>query len=376
MHMLKKSILFILLISCAFTFSQLSTANSNQANSGIQSSEFEKHPYLIYTGKNTEMMILWQTVSNVPCLVQWGTDTTYATGSQTTAEYGDSNQHKLILTGLIPGTKYFYKVTVNEVESKTGDFLAGAADDETKVSFYAYGDTRTYPAIHDNVAKKMLDEIALDPASQTMLLFSGDFVQYGNEESSWSNEFFNPQYPNIQTLFSRVPLMGAMGNHEGRGLLYAKYFPYPQFVSNRYYFSFDYANVHVAVLDQYTPYTPGSAQYTWLENDLATTTKPWKIVLLHEPGWSAYPISGGHSNNLTVQNVIQPLCLKYDVQFVISAHNHYYSRADVNNVMHITTGGGGAPQYPPTQRENIVLFDRSYHFCKFDIDDNKLRMTA
>jgi hypothetical protein len=134
--------------------------------------------------------------------------------------------------------------------------------------------------------------------------------------------------------------------------------------------------VHVAVLDQYTAYTPGSAQFSWLENDLATTTKPWKIILLHEPGWTAYPVSGGHSNNLNVQNVIQPLCLKYDVQLVISAHNHYYSRADVHNVMHITTAGGGAPQYTPAPQENVVIFDKSYHFCQFDIDDTKLRLTA
>jgi hypothetical protein len=373
---LKKISFFLFLFVSAVSFSQ-TTLSSNKAKSAIQVSEFEKNPYLLYTGKNTEMLILWQTVSTKSCRVDWGTDENYTGGTQLTTEYGTDHQHKLTLTGLTPGTKYFYKVTANNGESKRGDFITGVADSETAVSFYTYGDTRTYPVNHDAVAKKILDEIALDPKSQSIMMFNGDFVQYGNTEESWTNEFFDPQYTNIQALISRMPYLTTMGNHEGQGLLFAKYYPYPQFVSGRYYYySFDYGPIHFTIVDQYTSYTPGSAQYTWLENDLATSTKPWKIILDHEPGWSAYPISGGNGNNLTVQSYIQPLCLKYGVQFVVSGHNHFYSRADVNNVMHITTGGGGAPLYPPSQRENIVLFDKSYHFCKFDIDDNKLKLTA
>lgn len=375
MNYLQKISLPLLFLISVVAFSQ-TTLGSNKVKSVVQVSEFTKNPYLLYTGKNTEMLIIWQTATTKSCRVDWGTDLTYANGTQQTTEYGTDHQHKIILTGLTPGTKYYYKVTVNNTESMMGDFISGASDTETKVSFYAYGDTRTYPDKHDAVAKKMLDEIALNPTSQTLLLFGGDFVQYGNSEESWTNEFFDPQYTNIRSLHARLPFVGAMGNHEGQGSLYGKYFPYSQFVSNRYYFSFDYANVHISVLDQYTPYTPGSAQYIWLENDLATSTKPWKIILLHEPGWTAYPTSGGHSNNINVQNFIQPLCLKHDVQFVISAHNHYYSRADVNNVMHVTTAGGGAPQYPPSPREHVVIFDKSYHFCKFDIDGNKLKLTA
>jgi hypothetical protein len=371
-----KYLLVLLLLLSAVSFAKTTTPETIAVKSNHQLIEFAKSPYMLYTGKNTEMLILWQTVNSVPGRIDWGPDTTYATGTQLTTEYGTSNQHKITLTGLTPGTKYFYKVTANNTDSKTGDFIAGAADDETVVSFYAYGDTRTYPAPHDGVAKKILDEIALDPKSQSMMLFTGDFVQFGNTEESWTNEFFNPQYPNIQTLLARIPYLAAVGNHEGNGSLFAKYFPYPQNVSSRFYYSFDYGPAHFTVLDQYTPYTPGSAQYAWLVNDLAKTTKPWKIIMLHEPGWSAYPLSGGHSNNITVQDFIQPLCLKYGIQLVICGHNHFYSRANVNNVMHITTGGGGAPLYPPAQRENIVSMDRSYHFCKIDINNSKLKFTA
>lgn len=350
--------------------------SSVYVHSDIQTSGFVKSPYLLYSGKNSEMLILWQTSDTKSCRVDWGTDLTYATGSQVTTEYGADHQHKITLTGLTPGTKYFYKVTIDNSELKKGDFITGVADNEAVVSFYTYGDTRTYPVNHDAVARKILDEIASDPQSQSLMMFNGDFVQYGNTEESWTNEFFDPQYTNIQELISRIPYLTTMGNHEGQGLLFGKYYPYPQFVSGRYYYSFDYGPVHFAIIDQYTPYTPGSTQYAWLENDLATSAKPWKIIMDHEPGWSAYPLTGGHSNNITVQNYIQPLCLKYGVQFVFSGHNHYYSRAVVNNVMHITTGGGGAPLYQPSQRDYIVRMDPSYHFCKLEIDHSNLKLKA
>ena len=89
--------------------------------------------------------------------------------------------------------------------------------------------------------------------------------------------------------------------------IFKKYHPF-NFPSSRFYFSFDYGPVHVAVVDQYTSYTSGSAQYNWLVNDLSTSTKPWKIIVLHQPGWSC---NGGHGNDGTVQSTIQPLCTQY-----------------------------------------------------------------
>ena len=102
--------------------------------------------------------------------------------------------------------------------------------------------------------------------------------------------------------------------------------------------------MHVVMLDQYTTYTAGSTQYNWLKTDLAASTKKWKVVVLHEPGWSA---GGGHGNNTTVQNDLQPLFVQYGVAIVFGGHNHYYARASVSGVTHLTVGGGGAPLYSP-----------------------------
>ena len=99
------------------------------------------------------------------------------------------------------------------------------------------------------------------------------------------------------------------------------------------------------------------------------------FIFFHEPGWSA---GGGHANDVTVQNDIQPLCETYGIDIVFAGHNHYYARANVNGIHHITTGGGGAPiRTPETGYPNIVTISESYHFCRIEIvDDSTLHFVA
>ncbi|MBK9777871.1 MAG: hypothetical protein IPP62_16200 [bacterium] len=59
-----------------------------------------------------------------------------------------------------------------------------------------------------------------------------------------------------------VPFQARMGNHEGLGILFQKYLPYP-FVNGRYW-SYDYGPAHFTVVDQYVNYAPASVQYEWI----------------------------------------------------------------------------------------------------------------
>jgi len=333
-----------------------------------------KAPYLLYTGNNDEMLILWQLREQKDCVFHWGTDTTYSLGQTISSDINNDHQHKILLNGLNPDTKYYYKVVYDSANVKKGSFVTGATNNAQDLTFYAYGDTRTQADKHNEVASAIMNDMALDNSAQTFIVSSGDMVANGDQEEDWDQQFFDEQYTHLQELLANLPYLAAVGNHEGQGDLFAKYFPYPMFVNGNYYYSFDYGPVHFTVLDQYDVYTSGSAQYNWLVNDLATSNKAWKIILLHKSGWSA---GGGHSNSTTVQNLIQPLCLQYGVQFVIAGHNHYYARAVVNDVQYITTGGGGAPLYTPNPNsDSIVTVDKSYHFCKLEIQDDSLTFSA
>lgn len=329
-----------------------------------QPETMRKGPYLLYPGVNTQMTVLWQLAGTVSCTLEWGTDTTYSDGNTQTTEYGSDHQHKHTITNLTPGTKYYYRVTVGQ-DQYTGSFTAAPSDSATSVKFLAYGDTRSYPATHDTVCAGMIDAYVTDPAYQTLSLHVGDWIN-SDTESDWTSQFFGRSRLNTLQFQSEVAINGCRGNHEGTGNVYAKYWPYPYV--NSFYWSFDYGPVHVAVVDQYVNYGPSSAQYSWLEDDLANSTKTWKFILLHEPGYSA----GGHDDNTNVQNYIQPLCEQYGVQMVIAGHNHYYARCDRNGVKHITTGGGGAPLYAPNPNysQYVEATAQVNHFCQIDIIDN------
>jgi len=159
------------------------------------------------------------------------------------------------------------------------------------------------------------------------------------------------------------------GNHESGATYWKRYWPEP-FQSGGLYWSFDYGPMHVTMIDQYTPYTPGSAQYNWIKADLAASTKTWKFVVFHEPGWSS---GGGHANSTTIQQDLQPLFQQYGVAMAISGHNHYYARASVNGVTELTVGGGGAPLYTPASGQpDIVKTYQGYSFGEFTISGNTL----
>jgi hypothetical protein len=341
------------------------------AAAGHAADLMRKQPYLVYPGDPAQMQVLWQLTATATSTLEWGTDTTYALGSVANAEYGGDHQHSFTIDGLAPGTRYRYRVTTDGVAYR-GSFNTAPNAWATKLKFLAYGDTRTYPATHNQVAGAMLSALAADSALQSLVLFMGDYVTTGTSESYWTSEFFDPSLANIRQLMANTAHQGTMGNHEGTGTLFVKYLPYPD-VGGRYW-SFDYGPIHVTVVDQYTSYTAGSAQYTWITNDLARSNKAWKFLLLHEPGWSA---GGGHSNNTTVQAYLQPLCLQYGVSIVFGGHNHYYSRAVVDGVQHLTTGGGGAPLEVPTLTyPYIVAGAQANHFCTLAIDGDTLRFKA
>lgn len=330
-----------------------------------------KAPYLVYPGEPTTMQVLWQAPGTGRSTIEWGLDSDCALGSAKTVEFGNNHQHTFILTDLTPGTMYFYRVEF-EGTPYPGSFRTAPAPDTQNVKFLAYGDTRTDPAAHDKVAGQILQAIEADPEFQSLMVFVGDLTSDGDSEETFDDEFFSPEYSNIRQLMAGIPYQSCMGNHEGSGVLFMKYFPYP-FVGSRYW-SFDYGPIHFIVVDQNENYSPGSAQYAWIQKDLKITTQPWRFVILHAPGWSA---GGGHRNKKPVQQYLQPLFVEHGVSLVFGGHNHYYARADVDGVQHLTTGGGGAPLYTPTSgAQNMVVTAKSYHFCKITIEDGHLEFTA
>ncbi len=326
-----------------------------------------KGPTLIFTGDNTKMRLFWQWSANASFQVQWGTNTSYGSSASVSAYDTTNHLYKVDISGLTPGTKYFYRVVTGS-QCVSSSFYAAPPASATSVKFFSYGDTRTNGSAHNGLAGQINAIFAADPAYQSLNLNVGDWVS-SDSESAWAGEWFASGYTNLRKQDASLSDIGVRGNHEGGATFWKRYWPEP-FQSGGLYWSFDYGPMHVTMIDQYTSYSAGSAQYNWLKADLAASTKKWKFVVLHEPGWSA---GGGHGNNTTVQTDLQPLFQQYGVALTLSGHNHYYARASVNGITELTVGGGGAPLYTPASGyPNIVKTYKGYSFGEFTISGSTL----
>ena len=332
-----------------------------------QQGRMRKGPYLIYPNEPTRMTVLWQLENSAYCRIIWGLTPACSTGRVLTTETGydvDEHQHIQTLSNLIPNRIYYYQVIENGV-IHYGTFRSAPPDTAGSTSFFIYGDTRTYPQMHDSVLSGICRDISDFPSHQTILLHAGDW-NTSSIEPYWDSEYFNRTYRNTLEFLSKIPVLGTTGNHEVEGdkTVYKKYWPY-SYETGGFYYAFDYGPVHISVVDQYTDYSPGSEQFRWLENDLAWTDKKWKFILFHEPGFTAY---GAHGNNYNVQTIIQPLCLKYGVIGVFSGHDHFYAHCMVDGVHHLTLGGGGAPLYPVGDRgEGLIKSETSLHYAYVNV---------
>jgi predicted phosphodiesterase len=331
----------------------------------VEAASFDKGPYLIYPGDNSQMAVLWQLNGTVSCTLEWGQDTSYSDGSTVTTEYNSDYQHKFTIPSLTPSSRYYYRVTTDST-SATGSFMAAPPTSATSVQLMAYGDTRSQPEMQELVNAEML---AAGSAYQTIILHSGDWVNM-DKDSYWQEEWFDSSWPNMHEIRLNVPFNGCWGNHEGKGRYYEKFYPYP-YVNDQYW-SFDYGPVHVSVIDQSVSYGTNSPQYAWLENELATTDREWVFLVFHKPGYSA----GGHANEGAVQTYIQPLCVQYGVDIVFAGHNHYYARTTADGIKHVTLGGGGAPLRDIANPGDVEVGVSAHHFCKVDISGTQLVLTA
>lgn len=340
------------------------TANPMKSTTVKRKVDLYKGPYLIYPGDPTKMEVVWQFEEKTTSILEWGVDSASYSGYVTTNEYDTSHMHRNIITGLQPGTRYYYRISVADTFSD-GNFITAPSPDTADLNFFVYGDSRDGTAIQDQIAGQIVSTYETDPSAQTFVVSTGDLVDDGDIEWMWDSQLFDPMYTNIRTMMSNMPYLPVMGNHEGTGVFFSRFFPMP-FVKSEYW-SFNYGPAHFAMVNQYAPFEKGTDQYNWLKNDLETSTKTWKFIVMHMPAWSA------SENNLEVQLNIAPLAEQYGVSVVLAGHNHYYARAEVNGVYHITAGGGGAPLYNPANHApNVVKTSKTHGYVKFSIQSNSL----
>ena len=237
------------------------------------------------------------------------------------------------IPGLAPDTKYIYRVGGAEIWSEARTFIT-AAEESDAFSFVFFGDIQVKSDMETEYAQwgelaKKAYERAPDMAFG---LFAGDIV-----ESGISLAQFDSFSKNAAPVFGSVPMMATNGNHEsnfigGKPEMYLDYFALPKngpagFIEE--FYSFDYANCHVTVLNSWVfsgeqPLNDGDYAKinAWIENDLRSSGATWKIVLMHHPAYAVH--NDGVAN--AVLSEWSPLFERFGVSLVFVGHQHVYSR--------------------------------------------------
>ena len=295
--------------------------------------------------------------------------------------------HSATLTGLQPGTTYNYKVYTSggDLSPATLTFRTAPPTSSTSFTFGAMGDGRGGGSGANAVASRMNSE------NFDLVIHTGDFIvdtgcAGSSSPSSTSTvaDFISQFFTIHKSWLGRTPFFGVMGNHEMGSCgpeFFTKMFTNP---GNERYYSFDWANAHFVGVDVTQSYGVGSAQYTWLENDLRTSTKPWKFVFFHYPAYS----SGNHGSDATVQSALIPLFEQHGVDLVFNGHDHTYERtvpilagaqsADATKaITYVVSGGAGAPLYNTSGAWFTSAAFSKYHYMRLEVlDDCRLQGTA
>jgi N-acetylneuraminic acid mutarotase len=294
----------------------------------------------------------------------------------------------------VPKFAWFYYVVAAITEVGEGDYSneasgirepihTPAADDEI-ATFIAYGDTRAsdetaVAAVHKSLVFEYLKK---DPE---MIINTGDMVNHGGEAYQWP--LFEASIAWVRD--ENIPYYAAAGNHEWYTDVYgvndedlSTYID--NFASTfsdvidepgetELYYSFDWENIHFIFLNTVfnwtgDVYTCTTAQWDWLEADLAANDLEFIIVSFHNPMYSVQkdrPDKWAQAESL--RDTFQTLFEENGVDIVFNGHDHHYYRTVRNGIQYIVTGGGGAPLYDIQYQGTVwKAGDRGFvehHYC-------------
>jgi hypothetical protein len=233
-----------------------------------------------------------------------------------------------------------------------------------------YGDMRftdpsntsdTHPGARKWLAQKVAEE------KPDILLLTGDMPFHGSDPADW--KVYDEETAAWKQ--ERLRIYPTIGNHEGlpdpvKGI--TNYFAaYPQ-VENHSYYSVQLGNVYLITLDSSIFLGVGWPQRLWLDAQLAhiPASADFVFFLFHAPLVSdlqtAFMLGIPDPSSLELRHELEDYAAKSHAKFVVfNGHIHNYERFDVNGIMHVISGGGGARPYPIFIRGDQDLYQaRTY----------------
>ncbi len=216
------------------------------------------------------------------------------------------------ISGLNPDTAYVYRVGTEGAWSAPRSFTT--AGDKEKFSFLYLGDVQAGYAEWGN----MLNSIHDSYPQVKFALMGGDLTDNGSDATEWGQCL-----DAAAGVFSQIPVMPALGNHDGS--MYFKFFALPGNGPDSFeqeFYSFDYGNAHFAVLNSNN--NTNQAAKEWLQRDLQSHAKAWKFTVFHHPAYPAFDDYKTIDESICENWV--PILEQNGVDMVFVGHQHEYMR--------------------------------------------------
>jgi predicted phosphodiesterase len=224
-------------------------------------------------------------------------------------------------------------------------------------------DCRSGTAVHDSIAKRIAD------ANPVMSLYGGDLC-VRSSYSAFKDEYFRA---NELALIARAPFFNAPGNHEGWSTNTKAFTQAPASSSGTQdFYSFDYGDMHVLVLNTQLDYDERSPQSLFAQSDLSSTKRVWKIVIAHKPAYCA----GGHGEDDYGKIMTTKIFEPNHVDMFIAGHSHFYQHNLVNGIHHMIIGSAGAPLHSPSNAWYTVKSVKDYNYAIVDVSPTLFKMVV
>ena len=281
-------------------------------------------------------------------------------------------RHAVAIADLEPGSTCHYRVEGVGESWMRGSFRTALADEDSGFSFAVVGDSGSGGKGQLAVAR------LLGLLKPEFILHTGDVVYPDGEERHYDRRFFEP----YRELIRDVPVFPVLGNHDvrkGNGAAFLENFhpPVDSPGSTKRYYSFDWGDAHFVALDSELYYNDkGSSaerQRVFLERDLISTRKRWKIAFLHRSPYG----SSRHGGDEMVRYDLEPLFAKYGVDLVFAGHDHVYERTvPIRGVTYVVSGGGGRRLYAAGKGRLTACSRSAHHAVLGRVDGARLSLEA
>lgn len=305
-------------------------------------------PYL-QTPTTSSMIVRWRTDTPTNSRVAYGA----AVGSLTSNadDLTLTTEHIVTVSGLSPDTKYYYSIG-----SVAGAFVGDDANHFLRtnptpgtvqpVRIFAPGDGGFLndpgnPGFSAHAQAVRNAYYAYTAGTPTNL-----FMPLGDNAYLFATDVQMQQavFDGFASLLRATPLLPIYGNHEQLSSStmtqtgpFFDNFSMPTAgqsggvaSGSETYFSIDYANVHIIVLDTERARAADSgAMMAWLNADLAAANADWTIAMWHRPPYSRglFHNSDTEAEEAWTRQNILPILESYGVDAVFNGHSHSYERS-------------------------------------------------